>query len=132
MSLASGTAVQAKFPPGISAWLAPARRRHAFSNHEDQLRRLRRWLEPLLPGRPARDDVILVAVELGGPTMPDPTWSRIWWKIRWQSTVAGCAWFGFSTLQWWALPCRPDSNRLLTAPSAPALARLLDQRRHDT
>ena len=37
------------------------------------------------------------------------------------------AWFGRSTLQWWALPSRAGADRLLTAPSAQELARLLDQ-----
>ncbi len=36
-------------------------------------------------------------------------------------------WFGRSTLQWWALPSRGGADRLLTAPSAQDLARLLDQ-----
>jgi len=35
-------------------------------------------------------------------------------------------WFGRSTLQWWALPGRAG-GRLLSAPSAPELASLLDR-----
>ena len=37
------------------------------------------------------------------------------------------AWFGRSTLQWWALPSRAGGDRLLSAPSARELAGLLDQ-----
>jgi hypothetical protein len=38
--------------------------RRAFLGQERQLGELRRWLTGLLPDRPARDDVVLVAVEL--------------------------------------------------------------------
>jgi len=36
-----------------------------FRGQESELRQLRRWLTALLPDRPARDDLISVAVELG-------------------------------------------------------------------
>ncbi len=36
-----------------------------FRGQESELRQLRRWLIALLPDRPARDDLISVAVELG-------------------------------------------------------------------
>ena len=36
-----------------------------FPGQENELRQLRRWLTALLPDRPARDDFISVAVELG-------------------------------------------------------------------
>ncbi len=55
---ASGTG----YPP---AELAPEQRwRKVFPGHEAELRQLRRWLAWLLPDAPARDDVIVVAVEL--------------------------------------------------------------------
>ncbi len=38
--------------------------RRVFPGHEEELGRLRRWLASLLPDVPARDDVIVVAVEL--------------------------------------------------------------------
>ncbi|MDP9850455.1 ATP-binding protein [Streptosporangium lutulentum] len=43
----------------------PVRWRQVFPGHELQLRQLRRWLTSLLPNCPARDDLLLVAVELG-------------------------------------------------------------------
>ncbi|GGL54922.1 hypothetical protein GCM10014719_65280 [Planomonospora parontospora subsp. antibiotica] len=39
------------------------------------------------------------------------------------------AWFDLSTRQWWALARRPGADCLLTAPSVPALAELLNQQR---
>jgi len=36
------------------------------------------------------------------------------------------AWFGRSTRQWWAMPGRPGARQLVTAPSARALADLID------
>jgi hypothetical protein len=44
--------------PGLS-W------RRLFRGEEPELARLRRWLGGLLPDRPARDDLLSVAVELG-------------------------------------------------------------------
>ena len=38
--------------------------RRVFSGQAAQLRELRRWLTALLPEAPARDDVLMVAVEL--------------------------------------------------------------------
>jgi serine/threonine-protein kinase RsbW len=191
----------------------PLRWRQAFPGHELQLHRLRRWLESLLPACPARDDVLLVAVELaanaiahtasghGGWFLTEITWHgpvvrvvvadggseeephlvddpmaehgrglrlvrelstrmgmagdargrMVWAEISWSQgtqpvsppspgvAMAGeradldrhradfVTWFGYSTLQWWALARRPDAGGLLTAPSASALAQLLDQ-----
>ena len=36
------------------------------------------------------------------------------------------AWFGRSTLQWWAMPGRPGARQLVTAPTPRALADLID------
>jgi anti-sigma regulatory factor (Ser/Thr protein kinase) len=49
-------------PRGPSTWTIGVRR--VFPGHAAQLRQVRRWLSGLLPDVPARDDVILVAVEL--------------------------------------------------------------------
>lgn len=56
--------------------------RRAFHGVESQLEPLRRWLESLLPVSPARDDLVLVATELGTPCGTRPaaeaasSWSR--------------------------------------------------------
>jgi Histidine kinase-like ATPase domain len=188
----------------------PLRWRRGFPGEEQRLGALRRWLESLLPGCPARDDVTWVAVELGtnavqhtasgrggrfaveitwyaamvrvavhdcgapeGPRMVnDPDGERgrglqvvkglsvrtgvcgdhrgrlVWADVPWEETggaepaspqgryeaairdgqaglatrFAGVpAWFGRSTLQWWALA----GAELITAPSARELAILL-------
>ncbi len=59
-------------PPGLVAPRSraafparPAQRwRRVFPGHEAELRPMRQWLAGLLPGTPARDDVIVVSVEL--------------------------------------------------------------------
>ena len=72
--------------PGHVAAAGCLRWRWVFPGREDQVRELRRWLAGLLPGAPARDDVVLVAVELvtnavrhtasghGGLVMVEVTW----------------------------------------------------------
>lgn len=72
--------------PGHVAAAGCLRWRRVFPGREDQVRELRRWLAGLLPGAPARDDVVLVAVELvtnavrhtasghGGLVMVEVTW----------------------------------------------------------
>jgi hypothetical protein len=187
----------------------PLRWRREFPGEEQQLGALRRWLESLLPGCSARDDVTWVAVELGtnaiqhtasgrgrfaveitwypamvrvavsdcgapeGPRVvnePDGERGRglqvvkglsvrtgvcgdhrgrlVWADVPWgdagaeqpaslqdryeavirdgQAGLAGRfagvpAWFGRSTLQWWALA----GGELVAAPSALELAALL-------
>ncbi|TMR07833.1 ATP-binding protein [Nonomuraea turkmeniaca] len=204
MSLPRGSAAR------TAAMAAPAwptlRWRQQFPGHEPELSRLRRWLESVLPACPARDDLLLVAVELaanaiahtasgqGGAFVTDLTWHHatvritvadggaagephlvddpmaehgrglhlvrqlsvrmgvagdargrlVWADIGWSgprlsspSIAAGQAelarhtgfvtWFGHSTLQWWALARRPGMAGLLAAPSASALAELLDR-----
>lgn len=195
----------------------PLRWRQTFPGHELQLRRLRRWLESLLPACSARDDLLLVAVEFGAnaiahtasgnggwflveiawygtamrvavadggsegePRLVDKPMAEhgrglrlarelstrmgmagdargrtVWAEIGWSGPDAASltyppsytaaiadgqaelthrfadfvTWFGFSTLQWWALSRRPGAGGLLAAPSASALAQLLAQRR---
>lgn len=48
----------ALFPPG------PERQWRVFTGRASELARLRRWLARLLPDEPARDDVVMIAVEL--------------------------------------------------------------------
>jgi anti-sigma regulatory factor (Ser/Thr protein kinase) len=50
--------------PGQVAGLEQRRRRRVFPGQAAEMRQLRRWLDGLLPDAPARDDVVLVAVEL--------------------------------------------------------------------
>jgi hypothetical protein len=50
--------------PGRMAGLERLRRRGVFPGRGAELGQLRRWLASLLPDAPARDDVVLVAVEL--------------------------------------------------------------------
>jgi hypothetical protein len=50
--------------PGQPAGLEQLRQRCVFPGRPAELGRLRRWLASLLPDAPARDDVVLVAVEL--------------------------------------------------------------------
>ena len=50
-------------PSGVPGTGLPWRR--VFRGEERELQRLRRWLTGLLPDRPARDDLLSVAVELG-------------------------------------------------------------------
>jgi serine/threonine-protein kinase RsbW len=47
------------------AWLASLRWRRVFPGEARELAAVRRWLGVLLPGCPARDDVMCVATELG-------------------------------------------------------------------
>jgi hypothetical protein len=50
---------------GAAAPGSGLRWQQVFPGEQDQLRVLRRWLESLLPPCPARDDVAIVATELG-------------------------------------------------------------------
>jgi Histidine kinase-like ATPase domain len=189
----------------------PQRWRRVFPGHERELSALRRWLSSLLPECPERDDVLIVANELGSnaikhtasghgssfavevirypsvvqvavadrgaPAEPhvieDPdgeqgrglllvrdlslrtgiaggppgrlVWAQVAWATRdpaepkpaadpYQDAIregeaalarrfAGVpAWFGRSTLRWWAVA---GSRGLVSAPSAPELAGLL-------
>jgi anti-sigma regulatory factor (Ser/Thr protein kinase) len=68
---ADTAAPQERGPLPASAARAPSampeleqRWRRVFPGHAGELRTLRQWLAGLLPGVPARDDVIVVAVEL--------------------------------------------------------------------
>ena len=198
--------------PGTPRDLVPGTRwRRVFPGEERQLGEIRRWLASLLPDGPARDDLAVVATELGanairhtasgqdgwlvveitwygpvvrvtvgdngGPSEPrvidDPAAEHgrglllvrglslrtgvcgdqrgrlVWADLLWESTdpaaqvatsdpheaairdgeaalarrFAGVpAWFGRSTLAWWALP---DGDGLVSAPSADDLAALL-------
>ena len=65
MAAVSGSQEQG-IGPLVPAPAAPGLRwRRAFPGEARQLSALRRWLESLLPPCPARDDVVLVATELG-------------------------------------------------------------------
>jgi len=186
--------------------------RRVFQGEEQQLAALRRWLELLLPDCPARDDVAIVATELGtnairhtasgrgGWFAVDITWHQpavrvavtdcgspgrpqviddpdgergrglqvvkglstrtgacgdhrgrlVWADVPWGDAAAAepaspqdpyeaaigdgqaalasrftgvPAWFGRSTLQWWALA----GGKLLAAPTAQELASMLDR-----
>jgi len=53
-------------PAALAAGMAACSRwRRVFHGVDSQLEQLRRWLESLLPASPARDDLVLVATELG-------------------------------------------------------------------
>jgi serine/threonine-protein kinase RsbW len=215
MVAASGGPERGMDVPGTPPQLRPGMRwRRVFPGEERQLGELRRWLASLLPDCPARDDVALVATELGsnavlhtgsgrggwfaveitwhervtrvavadsgGPSEPqvtdDPAADHgrglllvhglsirtgtcgdnrgrmVWADVPWggaapagpatagdsyeaairgeEDALARCfagvpAWFGRSTLRWWALP---ESGGLVSAPSARELAALLYRR----
>jgi anti-sigma regulatory factor (Ser/Thr protein kinase) len=200
--------------PSYSLVAPPARQlrwRRVFPGREEQLSQLRRWLGGLLPAASARDDVVMVAVELatnavthtasgrggwfavevtwygpmvrvvvadqGAPSEPrvtgdldsengrgllvvqglstrtgisgDQRGRLIWADVPWHDSTTQAAvftggpyeavirdgeaalarrfagipaWFGRSTLQWWAVT---DADGLVTAPSARELAGLL-------
>jgi serine/threonine-protein kinase RsbW len=66
--------------------------RRVFAGHQRELSQLRRWLSSLLPESPARDDVLIVATELGGNALEhtasgqDGGWFAV--EVTWhQSTV---------------------------------------------
>jgi len=53
-------------PVALAAGMASSLRwQRVFQGVDSQLEQLRRWLESLLPASPARDDLVLVAIELG-------------------------------------------------------------------
>jgi Histidine kinase-like ATPase domain len=53
-------------PAALAAGMAACSRwRRPFRGVDSQLEQLRRWLESLLPASPARDELVLVATELG-------------------------------------------------------------------
>ena len=62
-----------------------------FRGQESELRQLRRWLTALLPGRPARDDLISVAVELGTNAIQHTSSGQGGWftvEVTWRGAVA--------------------------------------------
>ena len=61
-SLGQGDPIPAALAAGMAAC---SRWRRVFHGVDSQLEQLRRWLESLLPASPARDDLVLVATELG-------------------------------------------------------------------
>lgn len=64
--------------------------RRMFRGEEHELRRLRRWLTGLLPDRPARDDLLSVAVELGTNAIQHTASGQGGWftvEVTWRGPV---------------------------------------------
>jgi hypothetical protein len=68
--------------------------RRAFPGHEAQLRNVRRWLAELLPGCPARDDVLAVTVEFATNAVQHTASGRGGWfavEVTWYATLVRVA-----------------------------------------
>ncbi len=85
---------------GVQAGEAPADTgpglwwRRMFRGEEQELRRLRRWLTGLLPDRPARDDLLSVAVELGTNAIQHTASGQGSWftvEVTWRGPVVRVA-----------------------------------------
>jgi serine/threonine-protein kinase RsbW len=81
-------------PDGLSAPGPALRWRREFPGEERELGALRRWLKSLLPDCPARDDVALVATELGSNAVRHSSSGRGGWfavEITWHQRVVRVA-----------------------------------------
>jgi serine/threonine-protein kinase RsbW len=81
--------------PNSPALVPGLRWRRVFPGEERQLAALRRWISSLLPGCPARDDVLSVATELGGNAIQhthsgrDGGWFAV--EVTWQQSMVQVA-----------------------------------------
>jgi serine/threonine-protein kinase RsbW len=81
----SAVAGQTQRPDTCDRW------QRDFRGQESELRQLRRWLTALLPGCPARDDLISVAVELGTNAIQHTSSGQGGWftvEVTWRGAVA--------------------------------------------